>query len=306
MTCTGNGTATIGQYQNIGAVTGKSLCGQTVSDDDPSHYYGIDDPGITIVKLTNGQDVASPPGPEIPVGSQVTWSYKVTNSGKITLTGIAVTDDKGVAVSCPKTTLKPDESMTCTGKGTAQACQYQNVGTATGTAYGGAKVSASDPSWYFGKTYPAIKIKKATNGQDADVAPGPEIPVGSPVTWTYVVTNTGDVALSNVKVTHDKGVSVSCPKTSLQPGESMTCTGSGTAQTGQYKNIGTVTGQPPCGNPVSDDDPSHYHNLPEPPPEIKIVKLTNGQDANTAPGPEIAVGSTVTWTYQVTNIGQVP
>ena len=305
MTCTGSGTAQIGQYQNTGTVTGQPPCGNPVSDDDPSHYYGIDDPGISIVKKTNGQDANTAPGPEIEVGDPVLWEYVVTNTGKITLTGVAVTDDKGVAVTCPKTTLKAGESMTCTGNGVAQACQYQNLGTATGTAYGGAKVSASDPSHYFGEIYPAIKIKKSTNGHDADTAPGPEIAVGAPVTWTYVVTNTGDVPLTGVKVTDDKGVTVSCPKTALQPGESMTCTGNGTAQAGQYKNVGAVTGQPPCGNPVSDDDPSHYFGDSPENPAIKIVKKTNGQDANTAPGPEVAVGSTVTWTYIVTNTGDV-
>jgi hypothetical protein len=303
MTCTGSGTAQEGQYQNVGAVTGQPPCGSPVSDDDPSHYYGVSTPGIEIVKLTNGQDANSAPGPSIEVGDPVTWEYKVTNTGKITLTGVAVTDDKGVAVTCPKTTLKAGESMTCTGKGVAQACQYENLGTATGTAYGGEKVSDSDPSHYFGQAYAAIKIKKATNGQDADTAPGPEIAVGSPVNWTYVVTNTGDVALSNVKVTDDKGVAVSCPKTTLQPGESMTCTGSGTAQEGQYKNVGAVTGQPPCGSPVSDDDPSHYFGKTQ--PGLKIVKLTNGHDANSAPGPEIPVGSSVTWEYKVTNTGDV-
>lgn len=36
------------------------------------------------------------------------------------------------------------------------------------------------------------------------------------------------------------GVIVTCPKTSLVPGESMTCTASGTAVAGQYANIGTA------------------------------------------------------------------
>ncbi|HWN43888.1 MAG TPA: hypothetical protein VNW71_16810 [Thermoanaerobaculia bacterium] len=304
MTCTGSGTAQIGQYKNVGAVTGLPPCGNPVSDDDPSHYYGVDEPGITIVKKTNGHDANTAPGPEIEVGDPVTWQYLVTNTGKITLTGVAVTDDKGVAVTCPKTTLKAGESMTCTGNGTAQACQYQNLGTATGTGYGGQKVSASDPSHYFGKIYPAIKIKKSTNGHDADTAPGPEIEIGAAVNWTYVVTNTGDAALTGVKVTDDKGVTVSCPKTSLQPGESMTCTGNGTAQAGQYQNVGAVTGQPACGNPVSDDDPSHYFGKSED-PGLTIVKKTNGHDANTAPGPEIPAGSTVTWSYIVNNTGNV-
>jgi hypothetical protein len=42
------------------------------------------------------------------------------------------------------------------------------------------------------------------------------------------------------------------------------------------------------------------------PPSIGLVKSTNGEDANEAPGPSIKVGNTVTWTYVVTNHGLVP
>ena len=35
-----------------------------------------------------------------------------------------------------------------------------------------------------------VHIRKFTNGQDVSEAPGPLIPVGSPVTWTCMVTNT--------------------------------------------------------------------------------------------------------------------
>ncbi|HZM78927.1 MAG TPA: hypothetical protein VFC19_24630, partial [Candidatus Limnocylindrales bacterium] len=38
-------------------------------------------------------------------------------------------------------------------------------------------------------------------------------------------------------------------------------------------------------------------------PKIQIVKKINGDDANTAPGPTVLVGSPVTFTYEVKNIG---
>jgi hypothetical protein len=148
--------------------------------------------------------------------------------------------------------------MNCTGHGVAQACQYANLGTATGKAPNGQSVSDDDPSHYYGKTNPAIDVETAVNGQDADSPKGPDIPAGSPVSFTYVVKNTGDVALTGVHVTDSKGVAVSCPKTSLAAGESMTCTANGTAQSGQYSATGTATGSGACGTQVSDSDPVNY------------------------------------------------
>ncbi|WMW25294.1 PEF-CTERM sorting domain-containing protein [Methanolobus sediminis] len=107
----------------------------------------------------------------------------------------------------------------------------------------------------------AIDIEKATNGYDADAAPGPEIEVGDPITWTYIVTNIGIEPLDNVIVTDDQGVVVSCPLTTLLPGETMQCTGYGTAVVGQYANLGTVEATDPSGFQVSDSDPSHYNGV---------------------------------------------
>jgi hypothetical protein len=104
----------------------------------------------------------------------------------------------------------------------------------------------------------AIDIEKATNGQDADEPTGPTIPVGDPVNWSYVVTNIGDVPLSNVSVDDDQGVVVTCPQDTLAVGESMTCTASDTAQAGQYANLGTACGLSDAGTEVCDEDPSHY------------------------------------------------
>lgn len=80
------------------------------------------------------------------------------------------------------------------------------------------------------------------------------------VTWTYVVTNTGDVPLTNVTVTDNQGVAVTCPKDTLAVGESMLCTASGTAVVGQYANMGTTCGEYE-GTTVCDEDPSHYFNV---------------------------------------------
>ena len=83
---------------------------------------------------------------------------------------------------------------------------------------------------------PAVKIKKSTNGEDADNAPGPSILVGSAVTWSYVVTNTGTIGLTGLVVVDDRGVSVKCiSQTILPAGQTMTCSGSGIATLGQVQ-----------------------------------------------------------------------
>lgn len=270
MTCTGRGEAVACQYANLGKVTARTADGGQISAEDPSHYFGVSDASIDLEKLTNGEDADTEPGPKIEPGSEVIWTYLVENTGEVTLSEIQVEDDKEGAVSCPKRSLRPGESMTCTVKGTAVQGKYRNVGTATGETSCGATVRDEDASHYHniqdtGVNEASIDIEKLTNGQDADTPKGPDIEVGKPVLWEYVVTNTGEVALTNVQVTDDKGVSVSCPKTTLAKAESMTCTGHGTAVAGQYKNVGSVTGKDPAGKPVSDSDPSHYFGVPPPP-----------------------------------------
>jgi hypothetical protein len=311
MTCSGRGTAVACQYSNLGTVTARTPDGDPVSDDDPSHYFGQADASIDLEKLTNGEDADSEPGLKIDPGAEVTWTYIVKNTGEVALSEIQVADDKEGAVSCPKRSLRPGESMTCTLKGKAVQGQYRNVGTASGETSCGTVVRDEDASHYHNLPdtvidEAAIDIEKHTNGQDADTPKGPEILVGAPVLWEYIVTNIGETRLTNVQVTDNKGVAVSCPKTTLEKGASMTCTGHGTAQKGQYANLGTVTGKDPDGKQVTDNDPSHYFGIEPPKPaSIDIEKHTNGQDADTPKGPEILVGAPVLWEYIVTNTGEV-
>ena len=106
------------------------------------------------------------------------------------------------------------------------------------------------------KPSPSVDIEKSTNGEDADAPPGPEIPVGDAVAWGYVVTNDGDVDLTNVVVTDDH-LGPICSVSFLAAGDSFTCVVYGTAEAGQYANVGTATGS--YGDvTVSDSDPSHY------------------------------------------------
>ena len=235
-------------------------------DSSPS-FESHEQPDIDIEKATNGEDADDPTGPIVTVGDPVTWTFEVTNIGDVSLVDVAVTDTLEGDIACPKDTLAPGESMTCIETGIAVIGQYANLATVVGNNSSGVIVTDEDPSHYIGTEpvveVPDIDIEKYTNGEDADdEADAVVIDVGDVVTWTYVVTNIGDVTLSDVTVTDDRGVAVTCPKNTLAPDEAMTCVGTGIAGTGLYKNIGTVTGQAPNGAIVTDTDPSHYINVP--------------------------------------------
>ncbi len=120
-----------------------------------------------------------------------------------------------------------------------------------------------------------LRFQKLTNGVDADVPPGPTLGIGDPVTWEYVVTNTTGDTLNNIVVTDNQGVSVSCPSTSLAPGASQTCTGSGVVQPGQYSNVGTASGISGTRFVVN-TDPSHYFGVDLAPPRVDNVDSVLG------------------------------
>lgn len=87
---------------------------------------------------------------------------------------------------------------------------------------------------------PEVDIEKLVNGHDADTPPGPSIVVGSAITWTYVVTNTGSRTLEDIVVEDSDDVTVFCPRTRLRPGRSMECSAFGTAAEGLQFNRATV------------------------------------------------------------------
>lgn len=208
-----------------------------------------DDSSISIEKLTNGED-----GPVLLAGSPVEWTYNVTNTGNVTLTNISVIDSEGVIVICPKDTLIPGEYMICTANGTAIEGFYNNTGYVYGE-YNGLIVNSSDTSSYTGVNA-SISIEKLINGEDANEPPGPVIHLGNTVVWTFNVTNTGTVKLTNITVVDDK-LGLICEIDELKPGESKVCTVTGQASAKSQMNIATVTGWYE-DMMVMDDDPAHY------------------------------------------------
>jgi hypothetical protein len=133
---------------------------------------------INLVKLTNGTDNNSAPGPFVPVGSTVTFTYVVTNPGTEPLSGVTVRDDNGTPGSLgddfnatfvggdgnANGLLDTTETWTFTAARIATPGQYTNVGTATGTGtVSAAMVSDTDTDNHFGASPPNIFGVDAAN-----------------------------------------------------------------------------------------------------------------------------------------------
>src|SRR5262249_17517211 len=131
-------------------------------------------------------------------------------------------------------------------------------------------VSSTDRSYHFGAAA-TLTLEKAVNAadpwhptvyEDADYAAGVVLRTGATVTWTYLVKNTGDVAVDLTGVTDDGGVAgdIAFLATSvntidsafndgdvnknsmLDPGETWLFVATGTVVAGAYKNTATATG----------------------------------------------------------------
>ena len=138
-----------------------------------------------------------------------------------------------------------------------------NTATVQGTADDGRTTSDED-SWSVDLIHPAIKIVKTVD----PISGSP----GDTVTYTYVVTNTGDTTLFNVSVDDDVIGHIG-DIDQLDPGQSVTLTKDYVLPAGQLgvTNVGTATGTDVLGKTVTDDDDASVtivkaaHSPPTPP-----------------------------------------
>ncbi|HZL03810.1 MAG TPA: hypothetical protein VFE45_00050, partial [Coriobacteriia bacterium] len=186
--------------------------------------------------------------------------------------------------------------------GVAVAGQYDNIGTAEGTPPAGEAVNDSDESSYFGSD-PAIQIVKTGTfdaGEDGVAN------VGELITYTFTVTNVGNITLTEVTVTdplmglgpitYVSGDANEDGKLQLSEIWSYAATYAVTQvdiDAGSVENLATADSK----ESGPDDDPETV-TLPQS-PAIQVVKTSD------APDGIVERGALVTYTYVVTNIGDV-
>ena len=308
-----------GSITNIGTATGTPTTGGSVTATSTAVVNASQTPAISLVKTAIPTTYSGS-------GETITYSYFVKNTGNVTLTDVTVNDSiLGSVTSCKLTpadtsktagTLAPGDSETCTATATTNSTNVTqgsitNIGTATGTAPDGSKVTATStavvnyvPTPPTGQK-PFISLVKTA-------APTTYSGIGETITYSYFVKNTGYPPLTDVTVSDNLlGNVTSCKLTpgdasatlgTLQPGDSETCTATAlttqaNVDNGSITNIGTATGKSVTDGSVVTAKSTAVVNAIQT-PAISLLKTAN-------PTSYSGSGDQIIYSYLVKNTGNV-
>ena len=237
-------TPSAGQYENIGhrdrhGDARRRRC----SDSDASHYFGEDARRSTSRSPRTARTPTPRRARRSPSATPVTgptWSPTPATSRS----HVAVTDDQTSAPSparawgscCPGRRSRATRALADGGKrGPVREHRHRRP----------APCPARDAGRHRRATRSALLRRRSARSTSRS-RPTASTPTSRPgrssrsaarSTWTYVVTNTGNGPLTRRRGRDDRGVAVTCPATALAVGESMTCTGAGTAAAASTTNL---------------------------------------------------------------------
>lgn len=222
-----------------------------------------DDDGFKTVTYSTDPDVDAP---------VITYEYTITNVGPVTLTVTELYDDVLEEIALPDPlVLEPGESATVTAehvvtRDDADAGEIYNIAIVDAVAEDGTAVSDRDDEEVFvitvlaGGSIDLVKTALIDRDEDGnrtfDVRRGETVTV----TYRYLITNNGNVALSDLTLVDDKIGTIPVPAgTVIEPGGSITVEADYVVTTadvaaGAVENIAIVTGVTPDGLEVTDQD----------------------------------------------------
>ena len=207
-----------GPYRDTLLASGADKCfGRIVTASDFKDCLGITTPRIAVIKHC-------PANPVAPGGTAI-FSGTVSNAGNITLTNVTVVNNRptnNTPVFGP-VTLAPGQSANFTGSEVvpANCCTYFDTLTATGAS----KCTGSNVTATASAACPTLINPRLAVTKNCPPAP---VPLGQPLLFTGVVSNSGNITLIGVTVVNNQpsnNTPVLGPIT-LAPGETANFGGS--------------------------------------------------------------------------------
>ena len=290
-----------GTVTNNASASTSSLGGVITSPNASETVNATQGPELTVLKRVK----AGGPSTYAAVNDTVTFEYVVTNSGNVTFTDdITISDDKipGTLV-CSTVDLAPLATVTCEQDWTATqadltAGSVTNIATADST-FGGTPVASPPDSVTINAVQdPSLAITKSI------VAPIPAVfSAGQTLHYEYVVTNDGNVTITDAITVSDNLTAVACdpvPAGGLLPAATLNCTASYVISTGDIA-LGATTNIASAsstfgGQPVTSPNADAIFPVAAA-PALSIVKEAIAGNNFTA------VGDVVSYRFTVTNTG---
>ena len=284
--------------------------------DSTNHNAPVVD--LSVAKRSN-------PNPYVP-GEKLTYTITVKNAGPSDAIGATVSDPLPTPLANAgfTWTCAPSTGSSCTSSGVGDIADTVNItaggtlvytvtgtvpltttgalaNTATVTPPPGASDPNCSPSCAGTNNDPPIQPKPALTlikkaGTPIDINKDGVVDPGDTVTYTFTVTNSGNVPITDVAVTDSKLSNVSCPQNRLDPGQSETCTApaytitASDAAAGGVTNTATATGQDPAGQPVT-SAPSSVTTPASPAAAIPVAEATHPAQIITDLGSPTGVAS---------------
>ena len=300
-----------------GSVDNTATAGATAPDGDAvaARPDSTTTPTSDVATLTLDKRAAAPTdvngNGRVDAGDTVAYRFVVTNTGARTLTDVTVDDPKTGPVACPTATLAPRASATCTvtyaiTQADVDAGTVANTAVASATNPDGNRTEqALDSTTTPTSTVAALRLDKRA-GQPADVDGSGRVDAGDTIAYTFVLTNTGVVTLTQLGLDDPKTGPVGCPTATLAPGASVTCSAVYTVSqadvdAGSVDNTATATAASPGGaavGPVTDTTST---------PTSTATTLTLDKRAGTPVDADgsgrVDAGDTIGYTFVVTNTG---
>lgn len=193
-------------------------------------------------------------------GDSVTYTYNVTNEGSRPLANVAVTDDAGIIPAYVSGDANSNGQLdsteiwtyTATTTLTTEEKTITNTATTTATdAIDGIKIVTATAKETVKIIHPSILVEKSASSYS--------IERGESVTYTYTVTNTGDIQLTDIQLTDDKVTPMyqggdTDSDDILNLTETWTYTATSSPLTHTVTNTATVQGTDPLELTVSSAD----------------------------------------------------
>ncbi|WP_309107509.1 hypothetical protein [Arthrobacter sp.] len=286
------------------------------SDPDSTNTPVTEQAPVLTLEKTAGEPVDVNSNDSVDAGDTIQFTFLVTNDGNVPVREIEVNDPIAGSVTCEELQLAVGQSTDCSAdelyvitQADVDAGRVVNVATGEGIDPDDEPTVSNEDS----TTTAIARSAELLIEKNAELIDGDSdqlADVDEAIQYSFTVTNTGKVTITDVRVDDPKAGSVTCSETVLAPGASTTCSADeryvvtqADVDAGSIDNVATAAGTPPAGMEPVVSVPDTTSTQAHVTQDLKLEKdnaLSDGDGDGVADAGEV-----IKYTFTATNTGTV-